>query len=95
MQYPCWRHYEVAQVVHWDLSGKLGYDRVEKYYNHEPQPVYESTINKLQWDFKIQTGNKIEHKKTDIVVLDKIGRKCLIIDVACPFDIRVKTEIEY
>ena len=34
--------------------------------------VYESTNNKLLWDFKIQTGNKIEHSKPDIVVLDKI-----------------------
>ena len=49
-------------------------------------------LNKLLWDFKIQTENKIEHNKPDIVnvVLDKIERKCLIIDVACAFDIRVK-----
>ena len=86
----CWRHDKVAQVIHWDLCGKLGYDREEKFYNHEPQPVYESTNNKLLWDFKIQTDNKIEHNKPDIVVLDKMERKCLIIDVACPFDIRVK-----
>ena len=47
-------------------------------------------LNKLLWDFKIQTDKKIEHNKPDIVVLDKMERKCLIIDVACPFDIRVK-----
>ena len=46
--------------------------------------------NKLLSDFKIQTDNKIEHDKPDIVVVDKIERHCLIIDVACPFDIRVK-----
>ena len=50
----------------------------------------ESTNNKLLWDFKRQTDNKIEHNKPDIVVWNKIERKCLIIDVACPFDIRVK-----
>ena len=49
--------------------------------------MYESTNNKLPWDFKIQTDNEIEHNKPDIVVLDKIKRKCLVIDVACPFDI--------
>ena len=76
--------------IHWDLCGKLGYDREEKYYNHEPQPVYESTNNKLLWYFKIQTDNMIEHNKPDIVVLDLIERKCLIIDVVCPFVIRVK-----
>ena len=52
--------------------------------------VYECTNNKLLWDFKIQTDNKVEHNKPDIVVLDKTERKCMIIDVTCPFDIRVK-----
>ena len=52
--------------------------------------MHESTNNKLPWDFKIQTDNEIEHNKPDIVVLDKIKRKCLVIDVACPFDIRLK-----
>ena len=48
-------------------------------------------LNKMLWDFlKIQTDNKVEHNKPDIVVLDKIERKYLIIDVACAFDIRVK-----
>ena len=48
-------------------------------------------LNKMLWDFlKIQTDNKVEHNKPDIVVLDKIKRKCLIIDVACLFDTRVK-----
>ena len=49
-------------------------------------------LNKLLWDFKIQTENKIEHNKHDIVnvVSDKIERKYLIIDVACAFDTRVK-----
>ena len=65
------------------------YDRDEKYYNHQSQPVYESTNNTLLWDFKIQTVNKIEYNKPDIEVLDKIEQKRLIIHVACPFDIRV------
>ena len=30
-QYRCWRHDTVAQVIHWELCGKLGYDRDEKY----------------------------------------------------------------
>ena len=47
-------------------------------------------MNKLLWDFKIQTDNKVEQNKSDIEVSDKIERKCLIIDVACLFDIRVK-----
>ena len=33
------------------------------YNNHDPQPMYESTNNKLPWHFKIQIDNKIEHNK--------------------------------
>ena len=62
----------MAHEIHWEICGKLGYDRDEK-YNDEPQQVCESTNNKLLWDFKIQTDNKIEHNKPDIVILDKIN----------------------
>ena len=56
----------------------------ESTYNSlDPQPVNESTNNKLPWDFKIQIDNKIEHNKP---VLNEIEQKCLIIDVDCPFD---------
>ena len=41
-------------------------------------------------ELQIQTDNKIEHSKPNIVVLDKIECMCLIIDVACHFDIQVK-----
>ena len=48
-------------------------------------------LNKLLWDFfKIQTDNKVEQNKHDIVNVEEIKRKYLIIDVACPFDTRVK-----
>ena len=80
----------MTPVIHSDLCGKLGHDKDETYYNHGPQPVYESTHNKLLWDFKIPTDNEIEHNKPEIVVLDKTEWKCQIIDVACPSDTRVK-----
>ena len=60
--------------------------------NHEPQSVCESPNSKLLWDFKIQTDNKIGNNKPDIVELDKIELECVIIDAACPFDIRVKSK---
>ena len=59
--------------------------------SHDPQPVYQSTNNKLLWDFKIQTDNKIEHNKP---VLNEIEQKCLIIDFACPFDTWMKEKLE-
>ena len=54
--------------------------------------MYESSTEQAAVRLQNKAGNKIEHNKHDIVnvVLDKIERKCLIIDVACAFDIRVK-----
>ena len=48
----------------------------------------ESERYKLLWDFKIQTDRHSDHNKPDIVLLNKEGESCLIIDVACPFDTR-------
>ena len=49
-QYRCWRQDRVEQVIHWDLCGKLGFERDENYCNNEPKPVYESTNNKLLYE---------------------------------------------
>ena len=59
---------------------------------HSPEPVLQSENSKILWDFKIQTDLPIEANKPDIVFLDKIMRKCYIIDVACPFDTRVSAK---
>ena len=34
----------------------------------------------------------MEVNRPDMVVIDKMTRECLLIDVACPFDTRVGTE---
>ena len=39
-----------------------------------------------KWYACIQVDRQIEHRRPDIVVMEKITKKCLIIDVACPVD---------
>ena len=41
---------------------------------------------KILWDVSIQVNRQIEHRRSDIVVMEKNTKKCLIIDVACPVD---------
>ena len=43
-------------------------------------------IVKILWDVCIQVDRQIEHRRPDIVVMEKNTNKCLIIDVACPVD---------
>ena len=45
---------------------------------------------KILWNFSVQTTQKLEHNKPNILIIDKHTRECHRIDVACPFDTRVK-----
>ena len=51
--------------------------------------MIENEQTKILWDFSIKTDHPIEANRPDIVVLEKTSRKCLLIDIAYPFDIRV------
>ena len=88
--YRLWRHDRVATVIHWVLCQRYGFPFEENWYNHTPESVLENAGTKILWDFYIQTDKVLEHYKPDIVILDKDRRECVILDVACPFDTRVK-----
>ena len=47
---------------------------------------------KIFWDFAFQTDKEIEHRRPDILVIDKEQRECKIIDIAVPRDQNVKVK---
>ena len=47
---------------------------------------------KILWDFAIQTDKEIEHRRSDIVVIDKEKRERKIIDIAVPGDQNIKVK---
>ena len=51
--------------------------------------MVENDNAKILWDFMVQCDIKIEHRKPDIIVVDKRENVCKIIDVACPGDHRL------
>ena len=57
--------------------------------------VLENENVKLLWDSSIRTEIKIDHNKHDLVLLDKKGKTCHIIDVACPIGTRVEKKEKY
>ena len=96
-EYKSWRHDKVAAVIHWYLCKKFGFECDDKYYNHivtRENRVLENDEVLLLWDFSIQTETRIDHKKPDIMLKNKKEKTCQIIDVACPFDTRVKQKEE-
>ena len=48
--YKIWRHDKVAQVIHWRLCERFGFERNEKWYDHKPERVLESERYKMLWD---------------------------------------------
>lgn len=80
------RHDKVCANLHWNLCRKFGIDVTEKWYQHEPEGVVENERVKILWDFMIQCDRDIEHRRPDIVVVNKEANTCQLIDVACPSD---------
>ena len=71
-------------------SGKCGFDRNDKWYNHVPESVLGNENYKLLWAFSIQTEHHIEARRPDLVLVDKSKKSCHIIAVAIPEDSGVK-----
>ena len=80
------RHDKVCANLHWNLCRKFDVDVTEKWYQHQPERVVENEKVKILWDFMIQCDREIEHRRPDIVVVNKETNTCQIIDVACPSD---------
>ena len=53
------RHDWVGKVIHCELCKKLKFDRINKWYTHNPEPIQENETPKVLWDFGIQTGHLI------------------------------------
>ena len=74
-----WKHDKVAQVNHWDISKKCGFEATENWCNHKykPDPVGDSVKCKFLWAFKIHADPPIAHHKFDIVLLGVKEISCL------------------
>jgi len=46
------------------------------------EPVIETESVKILWDMNIQMDHVIEHRRSDIVVIDKDNKRALLIDIA-------------
>lgn len=83
------RHDNVARMIHYELCKKYDLEHQDKWYKHQPEAITENENTKLLWDFMIQCDNIIQHRKPDIVLVEKQNKTAVIIDVACPGDNRI------
>ena len=84
------RHDTVAKLVHWKLYEMHNLERNEKWYEHCPEGAVEDDDVKLIWDINIQCDNVIEARRPDLILVDKMVKSCVIIDVAIPGSCKIR-----
>ena len=80
------RHDRVAKFIHWTLCKNFNLPYTEKWYEHIPQPVTESTEVTILWGFTVHTDRKIDANRPDIIIKDHREKPCIMLDVAVPAD---------
>ena len=83
------RHDNVARLVHWHLCKKYNLESTDKWYEHSPKAVMEDNVIKLLWDVNIQCDHVIEARRPDTVIINKLDRTCIIVDIAVCGDSRI------
>lgn len=84
------RHNQVAKYIHWRLIQNHGIgNEPENWRLHEPDKIVESDNIKILWDFNIYTDKKVKARRPDIIIINKISKTGIIIDINCPNDSNV------
>ena len=78
------RQDKVSLNIHWVFCKKYGVKVCERWYEHMFESAIENDNVKILWDVCIQVDRQVEHRRPDIVVMEKNTKKCLIFHVACP-----------
>ena len=84
------RHDTVAKLVHWKLCDKRNLEGKEKWHKHCPEGVVEDHDVKFISDINIQCGNVMEASRSDLILVDKKAKSCVIIDIAIPGDCSIR-----
>jgi len=57
-----------------------------KFYTHMPKPVYEEGDVTELWNQAVHTDREVTANRPDIIIKNKNGKTCTLIDVAIPAD---------
>ena len=78
------RHNPVAKVILNEVIKEDQQPRID-----HPLPVISTPTKEIWWDKPLQTPNKIEHNRPDIVIWDRNRTTCTIIEVGVPLDFNI------
>ena len=75
------KHDNVARIVYWKLCEKFNFEKLEKWYLHNPQTVTENVNHRLVFDMNLQCDNVIVERRLDIVIDNKVKKIAIALDV--------------
>ena len=78
------RHNPVAKVILNEVIKEDQQPRIDR-----PLPVINTPTKEIWWDKPLQTPNKIEHNRPDIVIWDRNRTTCTIVEVGVPLDFNI------
>ena len=84
------RHDNLGKIVHWKLARKCNFEAGDKWYESEPESVLENEDYKILWDFSIQMDHVTQARRPDLVLVNKKGGTCKIIDFGLSGDSRIE-----
>ena len=86
------RHDRMGLRVYWELCGKYGVKRSERWYEETPDTVRVSAdkLYEVWWDNTVIAAAQLEHNRPDVVVIDRVRKRWLIVDFSVPFDANVE-----
>ena len=77
-------------MIHRELCLKLKFDHITKWYTHKPESLTANEMQKIFWDFEIQTDHLILARRPDLARINKKLKTCRLVDFAYSADHRVK-----
>lgn len=85
------RHDRMGLRVYWEVCGKLGLRRSEKWYDETPDPVRRRDDGKTEiwWDQKVCTPTVFEANRPDMVMIDREQKRWWLVDFSVPCDANV------
>jgi len=90
------RHDKMGLRVYWEVCGRHGLKRTEKWYEETPDPVRKSADGRYEvwWDQKVNIPTAFEANRPDLVVIDHEDEKWILVDFSVPFDRNVVAKEE-
>lgn len=73
-----------------DMNGRKTPNGTKKWYEHKPLPWSKYESFKVLFNFSIQMDEIIEHRRPDMIIIDKTSKKSQIVDFTVPTDRRIE-----